>query len=1034
MEQRFAFSIGPRWARLAAMAAASLALGGIAAAADDPRADLQLLRQRGAYVEALEKLDELCSDADLPEETQRILDYEQGATLLAAAKGTGDPSVRRKRLEGAKAALERFLEESPQHALCAAAREQLGGALVELGRLSGRRAATAGISTAQRRAAAEEARLFYRAAEGCYVLLEAAAAEELRKLPKIALPGNQELRQAQQSANRTLLEARTAGAAVAYETAQIYAPGSRDWRTALELAAARYHDCFEKHGPLLGGLYARLWEGRTRRELGEYDAAMRVFSEILAQPDEPAAIRELKNKALALFLETAIMPQVKRYREAVAMYREWDAAVRPGEGDDDDALAVRYFGGKAALDAARAVHGDEAAHERTENLRVARDALEIVRGSPGRHQALAREELLAPEFAPKESVAADACDYVDERELALAALERMRAADAARKAAAGAKPEDRERPELAYITARDEALRRFRAAADAVPSETPAEELSAIRYYLCYLYWASDCLEEAAVCGEFLARQHPDAAGAKPALKIAMAAAARLAAGGTGDEAAFYRDRLAVLAELASRQWPGDSAADQAWMALAAWRIQQRDALGAAEAIDKIPEGSPVRSEAELMAGESLWHEYLRAACREGSARPQPEPLNRFLETAQAFLEQGIGHAEARERAAPTTALAAAYVSLAEIALETNRADEAVRLLEVERFGPLALLSAEDPAARKIAPAAESYRAALRAYVAAGQDRKAEDLLGAMERQIRRENRAQANKRLSWIAIGLGRDLERRLERLRLSGAPDEAAGLTQSCERFLARIIERGSGNTFHALNTAAEAYAGLGWGLASGGGVNNSQAASCFRQAAAAYEKLLHRLSDPQFAAPEGAACDIRIRLARCRRGLGQWEEAMALLRGALKGHPNLIEAQMEAAYTCQSRGNDDPAYFEFALGGIRGDTEVWGWELLVKRLKASARGQDILQEACYNMAWCRCRLAETLPVAKRAALWSQAEAELSATGQPLPSGDDAWRDKRDDLLQRLQRLRAETAQDAMPSGRGRETDNQRREDKTR
>jgi len=77
------------------------------------------------------------------------------------------------------------------------------------------------------------------------------------------------------------------------------------------------------------------------------------LEEIFQQPDEPESFRVMKNKALALALETYELPAMGDWRQAVAKGRQWLASARPAEPSSEEGVAIQYLTGRALLETAR---------------------------------------------------------------------------------------------------------------------------------------------------------------------------------------------------------------------------------------------------------------------------------------------------------------------------------------------------------------------------------------------------------------------------------------------------------------------------------------------------------------------------------------------------------------------------------------------------------------------------------------------------------------------------------------------------------
>ena len=103
-------------------------------------------------------------------------------------------------------------------------------------------------------------------------------------------------------------------------------------------------DAYELDGvPLQGlaGLYARMYQGRCNHRLGRTKDALGYYGELLDQPSEPQAFRELKTRTLRLAMESWLDPQERKYMEAIKQATAWiDAAPRSSQRSPD-MLAIR---------------------------------------------------------------------------------------------------------------------------------------------------------------------------------------------------------------------------------------------------------------------------------------------------------------------------------------------------------------------------------------------------------------------------------------------------------------------------------------------------------------------------------------------------------------------------------------------------------------------------------------------------------------------------------------------------------------------
>jgi hypothetical protein len=151
------------------------------------------------------------------------------------------------------------------------------------------------------------------------------------------------------------------------------------------------------------------------------------------------------------------------------------------------------------------------------------------------------------------------------------------------------------------------------------------------------------------------------------------------------------------------------------------------------------------------------------------------------------------------------------------------------------------------------------------------------------------------------------------------------------------------------------------------------------------------------------------MRIDLARCLRRMADYPQAMSQLLEVLKGHPLMVDAQVEAAYTYQSWGDDKAEYLEMAIQGGSRSQEVWGWGELARRVQAEPRFREVFYEARYNLALCRFRQAQTAAKRpERSRLAEAAKNDILATRRVAPDmGGPVWYDRYNELFQRIQRL---------------------------
>lgn len=981
--------------------------GAAARAVDSSKAFIDALSENRMHDVALDYLDWVGQTKKAgPEFLQRI-DYEAGLIHIQNSMLQRSISERQKSLVEAKTRLDKFLGANASHPLVPSAKRMLAEVVSKNAQIKTEQAEQSAKTPEEKTKLLSEARSLFQEAQKVFELLEQQALEKLKAMPNV-LPSDDPRKEEQEQLRKDLLESRLAQATAVYEIAKTFPAGSKEQKDHLTAAAKKYNEFYKKYNTMIAGLYARSWEGRCFREMGDVKQAFTIFEELLVtQPDDPEPFRVLKDKVRVMALETALLPTSKKYTAAVAMYQDWLSKAKGRQETSPDGLAIRYLAGEAALEHLRTLKENDAA--RRDFIRTAKDAFTFVARFPGEYQQKARAKLNDPLMGGGEK-AAEPTNCAEARDRARDAVEQMSAAQAAlEEARASNNAEETKRQEKAIVESREQAMRYFEMALRMAPRDVSVDDLNSIRYFLSYLHYSADDLPEAAILGEFLARRYPSSGGGKSGAKIALAAYSRMASEGEGD-VSFEQRKLVEIAQYIAARWAGQPEADTAWMTLIGTAVRARDLAVALDYLSKIPLDAPKRGDAEQMVGQLIWSEYLRRVRLPDEERPPTEELDQLKAQAQKVLADGLERVKKAGMAQMTPAIASSVLYLAQIYVETNQAEEAVKLLEDEKLGIKSLVEKKDPSVQKAGFAVETLRVALRAYVATQQLEKAEKAMNDLERQVRDEGDAEAGKKLTQIYIRLGKELEEQLGRLRKEQKTEQMAKVAQGFEMFLSRIAQRDKGNNFNSLNWVATTFAGLAEGVDTGGTKLTPEAERYYRGAAEAYDKILTRLPEKEFGAPENAANAMKIRKARVLRRLGEYSDAIKLLLDVLKEKQTVIDAQIEAAYTMQAWGNEDPRYYDIAISGSRKQKEIWGWGQLARKVQTVEGFLPVFHEARYNLALCRFKQAQQEKDEKRrSALVDQAIKDIEIIFRLYPEmGGKDWADKYDALLKNVQKFK--------------------------
>ena len=495
-------------------------------------------------------------------------------------------------------------------------------------------------------------------------------------------------------------------------------------------------------------------------------------------------------------------------------------------------------------------------------------------------------------------------------------------------------------------------------------SKTSADDLNEARYYLCYLEWDAGRYYDAAVLGDFLMQRYPDNPRTPMAARIALAAYVQLYSESKSEDKSFESRHIEQTAELIFKRWPGQEEADAAALALLNFAAAQQQYEKLPALLAKIPVSSPRRAQAELRTGQTLWSSYLRALQTPADQRPPQAKLDELKKQAAETMAQGMARMEKSEEV--DALVAGAAFTMAQIEIEDGHPDEAVKWLENPKFGPLTLVRNKSPLAAREGFAAETYKLALRAYIAVTPQelQKAEGVMNALDRLVQSSGDAKAADNLTAIYMSLGRELQQHLQTLRKSGKTKELQSVSKAFEAFLDRVTKRGAGTSFATLNWVGETYYGLGTAFDASSPSLASQAKTYFAKATTAYEKMIEMAEkDPKYQDNPNSLTPMRLRLADCYRRAGKYEDAIKTLLVILRKQPSLINAQMQAAQTHQSRASGDPAAYAQAIWGSNpgkdGANVIWGWSRLSKVADANyAQFSETFHEARLQMAEARFR----------------------------------------------------------------------------
>jgi tetratricopeptide (TPR) repeat protein len=543
-----------------------------------------------------------------------------------------------------------------------------------------------------------------------------------------------------------------------------------------------------------------------------------------------------------------------------------------------------------------------------------------------------------------------------------------------------------------------------------------AEQLNTARFYVCYLFYDGGEYYDAAVIGDFLARHATDkttAAGVESygfkGAQIVLASYINLFRNSKQTDKSFEAKKIREAAEYILAHWP-DQAEDAALsllnFALADRRLD--DALGY---LNRIPADSPRRGQSDLFAGQALWAAYLKAVQAPADERPPQEELDRFKSQARQVLRDGFERIE-KQGVEPTDALADGMLALAQVYLDNGEGQLAVATLENPTFGPLTLVEAGSPLVKRPGFAVETYKVAVRAYIAQQQIAKAKTVMDALDKAVVASGDPAANEMLTSIYVSLGRELQQQLERMRKDASQQDLQAVSDAFETFLSRISSRQTGTNYNSLSWVAETLYGLAAGLDDPAEPAKDPAKTHYKHAAEAYRQILVQAArDPKFVPDPNTLLGVQLRMAVSLRRIGDFDEAIKLIVEVLKQHPTMITAQIAAAETLAAQGEvEREGYMRSILGTSpdqHGHNLIWGWAILANKTQGNPQFEETFYRARLKIA--EARLLYGLKVtdpAIRAKTFESAKNDLWKTFRLYPNlGGPQSSAEYDLLLKRIQ-----------------------------
>lgn len=812
---------------------------------------LQGLRERGYFDLATEYIDGLLKNPRLSADLRGALAYEASRGLLEEATSLADLDRRQSLLEKARVKLDEFTRNYADHRLASEALVQFARLNVERGHTNLLRAGDTKTEDEQgkpiaagrleRETRLTAARSAFGEARAAYDKAETRLKADYDAFPKF-IPEGDPRKAARDRAHTALMDNQLQRAIVDYEEAQTYPPGSTERVTLLDSAATRFEDLYKRYRTQLAGLHARMLQAKCLEEKGELGPAMGYYNEFKDHQDPNL----LPLKRQVEYYRIIVTNKRKEHALAVDEAARWLAAY-PNHHTTEEGLGVKLEMARGLL--AQLDQMPESERERA--LRTATDRLkEVVRYySPHKPEALR----LLNQYQPKAAVRANQ-------------IVNLTYEDAIAQAETAINTRDWPLAEALL----QQAVRRAQRSRE-------QEKINRARFFLAYVYYASERYYEAAAIADHLVARYPEAGLAPQAAEVGLASLNQAYLAFPQVDRESDLQRMIALARLTAERWPETEQADSARLTLGDIYMGRGEYPQAAEALELVRAESPRHLEALVKAGDAHWRQS-RLFREQGESAQADAEASAAEERVTRALR---GHEQAASALTDPGRIATAN-ALAEIFRATNRPQDAISLLE-----PFARAFADVSAAPEVVPLYSSTLSILlRAYLAAGQPNQAIATMRVLEKLGSR------SAALTQLYFELGRTLKSELEALDRQNDPRARKRTEDAFRQFLSALAQSEAGQSYESLQWAGESMLNL-----------NMPA-----EAAEVFQRVLSTVAaDESFLAQKDATTRIlrtRLKLAVALRDQKKFDAARDLVQTLIDENPRLLEPQIEKGYLLEAR----------------------------------------------------------------------------------------------------------------------------------
>ncbi|WP_437224437.1 hypothetical protein SH661x_003630 [Planctomicrobium sp. SH661] len=322
---------------------AAILTGGIAAAEEPVAEFVQGLRSQGCFDLAFEYLDRIPQTQKLSPATLSVINFERAVTLQQSAERLVNADQRKERQQQAVALYARFLSADPEHALASQARTLQGEIQLDLARQqlgNAEEESDADQSAVLR----QEVRQQIQQLREVFLQMRDRSQAAWERYPAFIPEEEPELRKVRNRAQEMLIRSSLDLAQCDYWEAQTFPVGSPERLDLLRRSGTEYEAIHQRFRSQVGGLYARLWQGKCYEEMRSQAGvrlALGIYGEILEHDGTSPQLIRLRDLALNFRLVCLNSEFRKDYQLVELEAEEW-LETAGDRADSDTGLAITW--------------------------------------------------------------------------------------------------------------------------------------------------------------------------------------------------------------------------------------------------------------------------------------------------------------------------------------------------------------------------------------------------------------------------------------------------------------------------------------------------------------------------------------------------------------------------------------------------------------------------------------------------------------------------------------------------------------------